>query len=287
MDQAQKLRQLVERKRQDLLKPKFKVITISSGKGGVGKTSFVVNLATSLAKRGLKVGILDADFGMANVDIMFGCLSKNNIFDVFSGNKTLREIIIRTEDGIEIIPGGSGLNKIYNIDEEKKQQLIHQFYEFSNYDLLLIDTGAGASDNVLNFIEIADDVIIITNSEPTSLTDAYSLIKLIYINNLNSNINVVVNRVKNRNEAEETFNKIKYTVNNFLQKDIKYLGYITEDLRIGQAIKKQTPYVKEYPNSEFSLCINKIASNLLGIQHKNKYSSFLDYLNKFLKVVGK
>ncbi|WP_279379182.1 hypothetical protein [Thermobrachium celere] len=104
--------------------------------------------------------------------------------------------------------------------------------------MLLIDTGAGASDNVLNFIEIADDVIIITNSEPTSLTDAYSLIKLIYINNLNSNINVVVNRVKNRSEAEETFNKIKYTVNNFLQMDIKYLGYITEDLRIGQAIKK-------------------------------------------------
>lgn len=289
MDQAQKLRQLVEKKKQELKKQRFKVITVSSGKGGVGKTSFVVNFATALSKRGLKVCILDADFGMANVDIMFGCMSKFSIIDVLEGTKSIDEIILKTVEGVEIIPGGSGLSKIFTIDEDKKSELLSQFEKLSDYDILIIDTGAGASENVLKFIEIADEVIIITNSEPTALTDAYSLIKIIHLNSLNSNINVVINRAKNIQEAEETYNKISYTVKTFIGKNIDFLGFIVEDLRIGQAIKKQIPYILEHPNTEFSLCINRIVSKLLGAEesNKSKYNSFKEYISKLFKVVGR
>lgn len=289
MDQAQRLRQLVEKKKQELQNNRFKVITVSSGKGGVGKTSFVVNFATALAKKGLKVCILDADFGMANVDIMFGCMSKFSMIDVLEGNKSIDEIVLKTIEGVEIIPGGSGLSKIYNIDEDKKNQILSQFNKLNDYDILIIDTGAGASENVLKFIEIADEVIVITNSEPTALTDAYSLIKIIYLNNLNSNINIVVNKAKNNQDAEETFNKISYTVKNFIGKNIKYLGFIVEDIKIGQAIKKQTPYVLEHPNTEFTLCINKIVAKIMGIEenNKSKYTSFRDYITKLFKAVGK
>lgn len=287
MDQAQRLRQLIEIKKNELNRNKFKVITVSSGKGGVGKTSFVVNLSTALAKRGLKVGILDADFGMANVDIMFGCMAKHSIFDVINNNKNLSEIIVKTEDGVEIIPGGTGLKRIFNIDDEKKHILVQKFEQLSYIDILLIDTGAGASDNVLKFIEIADEVIVITNPEPTALTDAYSLIKIVSINNINQKINVVINRVKNQSEAEETFQKINFTVKNFLGGELNFLGYIVDDNRVGQAIKRQVPFIKEYPNSEISLCINKIVSNVLGEKTQTKHNSFKEYLTKLFKVVGR
>lgn len=288
MDQAQRLRQLIERKRNEhMLSKSFKVITVSSGKGGVGKTSFVVNLATSFASRGLNVCILDADFGMANVDIMFGCLSKYSIYDVLTDNKKLSEVIVKTEDGVNIIPGGSGLKKIFNIDDESKNKLFESLDELSNIDILIIDTGAGASDNVLKFIEIADEVIIITNSEPTALTDAYSLIKIISLNEINQNISIVINRVKNKNEAEETFNKINYTVRNFLGKNLNFLGYLIEDNRVGQAIKKQIPYFREYPNCDLSLSLKMIASRILGENKNNKNKSIKDYFLKLFKVVGK
>lgn len=288
MDQAQRLRQLIEIKKSEYIQSKkFKVITVSSGKGGVGKTSFVVNLASSLASRGLNVCILDADFGMANVDIMFGSLSKYSIYDVLTDKKRLSEVIIKTEDGISIIPGGSGLKKIFNIDDESKNKLFESLDELSNIDILIIDTGAGASDNVLKFIEIADEVIIITNSEPTALTDAYSLIKIISLNEINQNISVVVNRVKNKTEAEETFNKINYTVSNFLGKNLNFLGYLIEDNRVGQAIKKQLPYFREYPNCDLSLSLKYIAAKILGENKINKNKSIKDYFLKLFKVVGK
>jgi flagellar biosynthesis protein FlhG len=284
MDQASKLRQLVNVKNNSEAH-RFRVITVSSGKGGVGKTNFVTNLAMALNRRGMRVAILDADFGMANVDILFGIKSRYSIYDILYGDKNIDDVAVTTSEGIKIIPGGSGINELSEIDEIKRQKLLDEFSKIENIDILLVDTGAGLSKTVLNFIEIADDVIIITNSEPTALTDAYGLIKVIIKKSINSNINVVINRVKNIKEAKETFEKLSKTVETFLNKKIKYLGFVTDDSKVSQAVKEQKPFYSMFPKSEASLCMQRISSEILGENQDFKSESIKEYINKLLRVM--
>lgn len=284
MDQASRLRQLVSTKVVNE-KNKFRVITVSSGKGGVGKTNFVTNLAMSLNKRGVRVGILDADFGMANVDIIFGIKTRYSIYDMLYNNKTIDEVTALTSEGIKIIPGGSGINELSELDEEKQKKLLGEFSKIQNIDILLVDTGAGLSKTVLNFIEIADEVIVITNAEPTSLTDAYGLIKVIIKKNLNKNINVVINRVRNIKEARETFEKLSKTVETFLSSKVKYLGFVAEDSKVGQSVREQKPFYTLYPKSEASICIQRVTSEILGEYDTSKNESIKDYIGKLLKVM--
>jgi flagellar biosynthesis protein FlhG len=286
MDQASKLRQLVSTKNVSE-KNKFRVITVSSGKGGVGKTNFVTNLAMSLNKRGIRVGILDADFGMANVDIIFGIKTRYSIYDMLYKGKSIDEVTAVTSEGIKIIPGGSGINELSELDEEKQKKLIEEFSKIENIDILLVDTGAGISKTVLNFVEIADDVIVLTNAEPTSLTDAYGLIKVIIKKNINSNINLVINRVRNIKEARETFEKLSKTVETFLSSKIKYLGFIAEDSKVGQSVREQKPFYMLYPKCEASICIQRVTSEILGEYNTPKNESIKDYFGKLLRVMGR
>ena len=271
MDQAEKLRRLMGKKVET--KKPFRVITVASGKGGVGKTNFVINLAVSFQKKGLRVAILDADFGMANVDIMFGMRTKYSIYDILYNNKSMEEVSAILANGIKIIPGGSGIRELVEIDNEKRQKLLNEFSKIDNIDLLLIDTGAGLSPVVLNFAEVADEVIIVTNSEPTSLTDAYGLIKVLITENISSSIKLVINRAKNIKEAQDTFNKLSKTIEIFLNKNIKYLGYIIDDEKVGQAVRQQKPFTEIYPRTGASLCINKISSELMGAETKSSNTS--------------
>lgn len=285
MDQAEKLRRLMGMKAQ-INKP-FKVITVASGKGGVGKTNFVVNLAVMIQKKGYKVAILDADFGMANVDILFGIRTHYSIYDILYSGKSIEEVSAVMDNGIKVIPGGSGISELTDIDIEKRQKLLDEFSKINNIDLLLIDTGAGVSPVVLNFTAVADEVIIVTNSEPTSLTDAYGLIKVLISQNINNNINLVINRARNIKDAQETFKKLSKTIEVFLNKDINYLGYIIDDEKVGQAVLQQKPFTELYPKAGASLCINKISSELLGSEVKNNNTSIKEYFSKLIKIMGR
>lgn len=285
MDQAEKLRRLMGTKAPN--KKPFKVITVASGKGGVGKTNFVVNLAVMIQKKGYKVAILDADFGMANVDILFGIRTRYSIYDILYSGKSIEEVSAVMNNGIKVIPGGSGITELTDIDTEKRQKLLNEFSKIDNIDLLLIDTGAGVSPVVLNFTAVADEVIIVTNSEPTSLTDAYGLIKVLISQNINNNINLVINRARNIKDAQETFKKLSKTIEVFLNKSIKYLGYILDDEKVGQAVLQQKPFTEIYPKTGASLCINKISSELLGSETKNTNTSIKEYFNKLIKIMGR
>lgn len=285
MDQAEKLRRLMGKKVP--VKKPFKVITVASGKGGVGKTNFVINLAVMLQRKGIRVAILDADFGMANVDILFGMRTKYSIYDILYSGKSIEEVSAIMDNGIKIIPGGSGISELGDIDNEKRQRLLNEFSKIDNIDLLLIDTGAGLSPVVLNFTEVADEVIIVTNSEPTSLTDAYGLIKVLISENINNSINLVINRAKNIKDAQETFIKLSKTIEIFLNKRIKYLGFITDDEKVGQAVRQQKPFTEIYPKTGASLCMDKISSELLGSEAKSTNTSIKEYFNRLIKLMGR
>lgn len=285
MDQAEKLRKLMGMK-VDIKKP-FKVITIASGKGGVGKTNFVINLAVTLQNRGQRVAILDADFGMANVDILFGIKTQYSIYDILYNDRSIEEVSAIMDNGIKLIPGGSGIRELGDIDNEKRQKLLDEFSKINNIDLLLIDTGAGLSPVVLNFAEVADEIIVVTNSEPTSLTDAYGLIKILISQHINNNINLVINRARNIKDARETFIKLSKTIEIFLNKSIKYLGYIIDDEKVGQAVRQQKPFTVVYPKTGASLCINQIASELLGSDAKSTNNSIKEYFTKLIKIMGR
>ncbi len=285
MDQAEKLRRLMG-KRFPENKP-FKVITVASGKGGVGKTNFVINLAVMLQKRGLRVAILDADFGMANVDILFGLRTKYSVYDILYSGKRLEEVSAVMENGIKLIPGGSGISELGEIDAVKRQRLLNELSKIDNIDMLLIDTGAGLSPVVLNFTQVADEVIIITNSEPTSLTDAYGLIKVLISENINNNINLVINRAMNARDAQETFIKLSKTIEVFLSKSIKYLGFIIDDEKVGQAVRQQKPFTEVYPKTGAALCMDKISSELIGSKIKASNTSIKEYFSRLIKIMGR
>lgn len=284
MDQAEKLRKLMGKKSE---KKPFRVITVASGKGGVGKTNFVINLAINMQRRGLRVAILDADFGMANVDIMFGVRTKYSIYDILYNDRSIEDVSVIMSNGIKLFPGGSGLSEMVELDEIKRKKLVTEFSKLDNIDILLIDTGAGISSSVLNFSEFADEVIIVTNSEPTSITDAYGLIKVLITNNINTNIKIIINRVKSIKEAQETYTKLSKAIKAFLNKSILYLGYINDDVKVGQAVKLQKPFTEVYPNTGASLCINKISSELLGSASTSSNTSIKEYFNKLINIMGR
>ncbi|MDR1108269.1 MAG: AAA family ATPase, partial [Spirochaetaceae bacterium] len=204
-DQAERLREMMRDKNSVREKPalpreakKTRIVTITSGKGGVGKTNMSVNMALAYARLGKKVVVMDADLGLANVNVMLNIVPKFNLYHVISKQKTMKEILIETDYGISIVAGASGFSKIANLNETERQNFIDELDTLANADIIIIDTSAGVSSNVLDFIAAADDAVIVTTPEPTAITDAYGIIKIISteIDNLNMGLKLVVNRVK-------------------------------------------------------------------------------------------
>lgn len=286
-DQAEKLRSMMNNlnKKDNSCSSKFRVITVSSGKGGVGKTNLVVNLAISFQKKGLKVAILDADFGMANVDILLGVKTNYSIYDLLFKDKTIEDIEVDTPYGIKLFAGGRGFKEVNEIDDEKRNKLLKEFSKVSNIDILIIDTGAGISPNVIKFIEYADEVIIVTNEEPTALTDAYSLIKVIYKNNIDKNLDVVINMASSLVNAMGTFTTLKNISKKFLNIDINFLGYLVKDNKVRNSVIKQKPFIELYPNSEIALCIQKISNSIIGNTEKVSNNSIMGFFNNLFKAI--
>lgn len=265
LDQAQRLRQMATGSKQGP-----KIITVTSGKGGVGKSNFVVNLAITLQKMGEKVLIFDADVGMGNDDVLMGYLPKYNVYDIIFNNKEIEDVVINGPFGVKLLPGGSGVTRINEISNYQRDKFLEKLSKLEDVDYILMDTGAGINRSVLGFIACCEELIVLTTPEPTSLMDAYSLLKAVVHFKIKSEAKVVINRTIDKNEGRETFNKFQNAVKNFLKIDTQYLGNISEDKRLVQAVRNQQPFVIGAPNCEAAGDIREIADNLLGNQENKK-----------------
>ncbi|MFA9398595.1 MAG: MinD/ParA family protein [Clostridiaceae bacterium] len=283
VDQAENLRKLAGNSTTDVEVNKARIVTVTSGKGGVGKSNFVVNLSIVLQKMGKKVLVIDADIGMGNDDIILGGYSKYNIYDLILHDKSLEDVLIVGPYGIKLLPAGSGLSKVDELSKKQRTKLFNILNSLSEFDYIFMDTGAGINRSVLAFIASCEELIIITNPEPTSITDAYSLLKAVGYFKLKDKAKIVVNRAQDEKEAIITFNKISNAVSIFLKMNLEYLGYIEEDSKVIEAVKQQIPYVVKYPNSTASLNMTSIAYKLIGEENtisKNKISSMVSKLFK-------
>ena len=267
VDQAERLREMYKEKK--FQKPPRKkglsrVIVVASGKGGVGKTNLVVNLAVVMGQLGQKTVILDTDMGLANVDILMDLKYDFSLVDVIRGYKDLSEVILKGTFNVEVIPGGSGLSEIINLDNHQREQLISRLsYLDEEGDILLIDCSAGLSRTVLSFIAAADELIMVTTPEPTAITDVYSIIKIVSNYNLHSSVNLVVNMIRSSREGAAVFKRINKVCRNFLDIDINFLGGIEYDQHVHRAILSCSPYILQFPRSRASQCIRRIARRLL------------------------
>lgn len=241
-----------------------RIIAVSSGKGGVGKTNFVTNIALIFKGMQKRVLLMDADVGLSNIDILFGIAPKYNIKHLLSGEKSIKDIITKSPQGVDIIPASSGIRELTQLTVNQKIKIINELESLDeDYDIFLIDTGAGISDNVTFFCSAAHDNIIILNSEPTSIADAYALIKVLYKEFGERNFRIVTNFVRNVKESRDTFRKISLVSERFLGLSLDYLGYLPYDERVKDAIISQKPFVSLYPTSDFSKKLTEIAKELL------------------------
>jgi flagellar biosynthesis protein FlhG len=243
---------------------KTRIITVTSGKGGVGKTNLSVNMALAFARLGRKVVVMDADLGLANVNVMLNMIPKYNLYHVIKKQKTIREILVETEYGISIVAGASGFSQIANMSEEDRKEFINELNTLSNADIIIIDTSAGVSSNVLDFIAAADDAIIITTPEPTAITDAYGIIKIIATeyDTLNMGLKLVVNRAKGAADAKNVANRMINIAGQFLNLKVDYLGFIYDDPMVPQAVLRQKPFTVVDPKCKASLCVQHIVERM-------------------------
>ncbi|WP_058485173.1 MinD/ParA family protein [Defluviitalea phaphyphila] len=287
MDQAENLRRIVNNRiNYDITNSNSsRVITITSGKGGVGKTNVAVNLAVQFQKVGKKVIIIDADFGLANIEVLLGIVPKFNLSDVINGRKNITDIIIKGPQNIKFISGGSGVQDLIRLNKNQLNYFIKNMSLLDEIaDIILIDTGAGLTEAVLSFSKAAEEIVLVTTPEPTSITDAYALIKTLYIQDKNAvpNIKLLVNKVDNEKEGLEISNKLKQVSKKFLNIEIEEVGYIPYDRNLIKSVKLQDPVSISFPKSESSKAFKKIANKILNANHKDKtklqFSAFIKRL---------
>ncbi|SES63089.1 MinD/ParA family protein [[Clostridium] polysaccharolyticum] len=288
MDQATSLRNLV--RGHEVRKNVATVITVTSGKGGVGKSNMSVNLAIQLQNLGKRVIILDADFGLANVEVMFGIRPKYSLADLMFKNKGLREIICSGPRGIGVISGGSGIQEMANLTKYQIGNLTSKLYELDDLaDVIIIDTGAGISDAVLEFVTHSTQVVLVATPEPTSITDAYALLKSVNKRedfDKAKSIQMITNRVGSTKEGKELFGKLEVVVKRFLDVSIEFLGAVPQDANVSKAVMRQVPFSIAYPNTQATAAVYDIANKLLGNSvHVQKDKKGIAYL--FSKLMHK
>ncbi len=274
MDQAEKLRQAIDnlKMRQaaaqaDIKLPKVKrtarVITVTSGKGGVGKTNVTINLAIALSEQGYRVVILDADFGLANIDVLFGIIPKYTLLHVIKNEKNILEVLSDGPMNTKFVSGGSGVEDLVKLDRQQVLKFVENMAMLDKMaDIIIVDTGAGLSENVMSFILAADEVLLITTPEPTSITDAYALVKMMSNRDKSKKIRLVVNRTENSEEANDVLNKLVLVADKFLGITLIPTGYIMHDEAVVKAVKQQKPFLISFPKSQASKNIRDISVKL-------------------------
>ena len=271
-DQAEQLRELMKNRKSEESgsEKKTRIIAIASGKGGVGKTNISINLAMAYAQLGKKVIVMDADLGLANVNVILGIIPKYNLYHLIRKQKRMSEILMDTDYGIRIVAGASGFSKIANLTDEERGHFIEELSALSDADIIIIDTSAGVSSNVLGFIAAADDAIIVTTPEPTAITDAYGIIKIIAteIENMDLGLKLIVNRVKSVTEGRKIAERVINIAGQFLNLKLDYLGYVYEDQGVGSAVIHQKPFMASEPNGKAAICVRHIVSRLENVEYK-------------------
>ena len=278
-DQAKILRQMVKNNyKKDnsfskdvdtVQKINMNIITVASGKGGVGKSNFSVNLGLAMQDLKKRCLLLDADFGLANIEIILGERPKNNISSLIHGNSELRDVISLSKYGIPFISGGSGIKDMNFLSSEQIDSIANKLIDLSRYtDNLIIDTGAGINDVVVKFCKLANYIYIVVTPEPTSITDGYALIKtLVSQFNINIPIKIIINKAANQTEAKEVFEKLHFVAKEFLQSNIGYGGYIPYDDNLFKSAKEQIPILKYNNKSKSSRAYCEIAKNISEIDY--------------------
>ena len=269
MDQAQQLRNIVKANSPTSNRPLARVITVTSGKGGVGKSNTAINLAIQFRKMGQRVIILDADFGLANIEIMFGTVPKHNLCDLIYQGKNIREIITWGPGDVGFISGGSGIAGLSNLSRDYLVYIIQNLAELDAIaDVIIIDTGAGISDAVLEFLVASGEILLVTTPEPTSITDSYSLLKALNrhprFSKEASQIKVIANKVDRDEAGLALFNKLNVVVQRYLKLPISYLGTVPQDEKLSQAVMQQTPVSLANPQAKSAKAYERIAAVLMN-----------------------
>ena len=242
-----------------------KVISVTSGKGGVGKTNVVVNLAAALTQLGRKVLVLDADMGLGNIDVMLGLTSEYNLYHLINGDKKLNEVITTGPGGMKILPAGSGIQELSELTPNQKLNLLAELDKLdSSIDFVLIDTAAGICGNVMYFNTAAQDIIVVAAPEPTSITDAYALMKILHTKYGESRFRLLVNMVRDMGEGREVYRKLSTAADRFLNISIDYIGYIMHDKSVGLSVRNQRSVVDLYPNSDEGRNYSTLARTISG-----------------------
>lgn len=277
-DQAQELREMMSSKH------KTRIIAITSGKGGVGKSNLAVNMAIAYAQQGKKVILIDGDLGMANVNVLMNIVPQYNLMQVINKQKTMQEIITETEFGIKFIAGANGFSKIANLSVEELDYFAKQFSQLGNADIIIIDTGAGIANNVLQFVAAADEVYVVTTPEPTAITDAYGIIKIITTELVDreTNIKLLVNRVHSADEGKRISERIINIVAQFLNKKVDYIGFVYDDPVVQASVIRQKPFIVVNPTSKPSQCIKHIIGRIEK-SDSGTSEGVSNFLRKFLR----
>jgi len=282
MDQAHGLRELVRNGN----RPMGRVIAVTSGKGGVGKTSTSVNLAIALAALKKRVIVLDADLGLANVEVLMGLNSFYNLQHVVDGEKSMMQILVQGPGGIEVVPGTSGLAKLADLAAPARNNVLNGLRELQEKsDFVIIDTMAGIGQNAISFAAAADEVILVTTPEPSAIVDAYATIKTIHQSRPEALIRLLVNMVINNQQALAVMTNLSRVSQQYLSYKLSYLGFLVRDPHVAQAVMQTNPFMLRFPNAPAAKCMNDIAARLVEDRAANDPSR-TGFFRRFAQSLG-
>lgn len=290
-DQAHKLRMLAKRRTPPPIVDVIsgpRVIAVTSGKGGVGKTNLAVNLGLALAKMGKRIVLFDADLGLSNGEVLLGVSPRFSLYDALYAGKGIEDIVTKVAYGMRLVSGGSGIQELANLDRAQRSRIVEMLTYFrDSTDYLLIDTGAGISKNVLGFVAAAQEVIVVVTPEPTSLTDGYSLIKVLSRYRVHEKVYLVVNRVKGETDAAQTARKIQLVAKKFLGFEIEHIGSVYDDPAVPRAVRNQQPFVLTEPHSLPSREVEELARFFTRDDRQTEGAKAIEgFFGRLLKLFG-
>jgi len=262
------------------------VYAVVSGKGGVGKSNIALNLGVALNQTGKRVLLIDGDLGMANLDILAGVISRNTLLDYFETQKSIEEILVEYRPGLEILPGGSGFMSLGDSREGELRDFVSRLIGTGRYDYVFIDAGAGIDAKLLSFVSVANEVLLVTVPEPTAMVDAYSLIKILSVYEIKPRIQLIVNQVSSRREAQETYEHLNKVIGTFLNIEMELLGYVVSDPKVKAAVHRQTPFSLAHPNAPASRNIREISERMSSGIVPTNFGSLTEVMHRFVRIFG-